>query len=82
MNIQEKILEHGVGCFDELVESFSNEEIDEINQEYRMEDFACEFDFKFAVLRDHIKAWLIMDIECNEKIRYIRELFEIYASIA
>lgn len=81
MDVFEKILEHGANRFDELIESFSDAEIEEMNTEYSKDDFVNEFGYRFMVVRDYLKQCLITDLECNEKIANIRELFEIYASI-
>ena len=81
MEILEKILNHGVGCFDELVESFNNEEIEEMNTEHTREDYKCDFDFKFNVVFDFVSDCLIESIKKGDCEQETKELFEIYCSM-
>ena len=81
MDINEMIQNHGVGCFDNLVEKFSDSEIDEMCGDIIREDFKNEFSYKRCVVFTYIKEWLIENIDnaCNDK--ETRDLFEIFCSL-
>lgn len=81
MDINEKILNHGVGSFDELVESFSDEEIEEMNTEYIREDYKSDFDYKYAVTYTYVRDWLMEYIECGFTDSETQALFEIYCAM-
>lgn len=81
MDINEKILNHGVGSFDELVESFSNEEIEEMNTEYIREDYKSDFDFKYSVTFAYVRDWLIENIGNGYTGNETQALFEIYCAM-
>ncbi len=81
MIVNEKILKHGVGCFDELVDSLTNEEIAEMNKEYIREDYDSDFDFKYCVASAYIKNWLIERIDSYDNGAETRFLFEIYCAM-
>ena len=81
MAIFEKILNHGVGCFDELVESFRNEEIEEMNTEYIREDYKCDFNFKYDVVFAFVRDYLIEKIGNGDNGRETQEMFEIYCAM-
>ena len=81
MDINEKILNHGVGSFDELVESFSDEEIEEMNTEYIHEDYKSDFDYKYAVTYTYVRDWLMEYIECGFTDSETQALFEIYCAM-
>ena len=73
-----KVMEYQPDHFDELIASLSDEDIEAMGTEYHREDFSCDFIYKVSVVRDWLKAMLIMDLECNERIGWLRELFEFY----
>ena len=81
MDINEKILNHGPGSFVELVKSFSNEEIEEMNTEYIREDYRSDFDFKYCVVYAYVRDWLIENIDNGYTDYETRALFEIFCAI-
>ena len=81
MDINEKILNHGACCFDELVESFSNEEIEEMNTEYIREDYKSDFDFKHNVVFAYVRDWLIENIDNGYTDKETKALFDIYCAM-
>ena len=81
MDINEKILKHGAGCFDELVELFTDEEIDEMNTGLIQEDYKCNFDFKYCVAFAYVRDWLIENIGNGFTDGETQTLFEIYCSM-
>ena len=81
MDINEKILNHGACCFDELVESFSNEEIEEMNTEYIREDYKSDFDFKYNVVFAYVRDWLIENIDNGYTDNETKALFDFYCAM-
>ena len=81
MNINEKIMNHGAGCFDELVSSLSNEEIEEMNADYIREDYESEFDFRYCVVFAYVKNWLIEHIDNGDNGVETKALFEIFCAM-
>lgn len=81
MDINEKILNHGVGCFDELVNSFDETEIEEMNTEYIREDYTSDFEYRYAVTYAYVRGLLIEYIGCGFTDRETQELFEIYCAM-
>jgi hypothetical protein len=81
MKIKEKILNHGAGCFDELVEAFTTEEIDAMNTELIREDYKSEFDFKYGVAFAYVRDWLIENIDNGNAGSEVQALFEIYCAM-
>ena len=81
MDINEKILSHGAGCFADLVESFNKEEIEEMNKEYLPEDFKSDFYYKYAVTYNYVREWLIEKIDNGYTDNETLALFEIYCAM-
>ena len=81
MDINEKILNHGAGCFVDLVESFDKEEIEEMNTGYIREDYKSDFDYKYAVTYTYVRDWLIEYIGCGFTDSETQALFEIYCAM-
>lgn len=81
MTVFDKILNHGVGCFDELVEMFSEKEIDEMNCGFTREDYTIDFYFKYAVVYQFVKDWLIKNIGSDLNDRETVALFKIYCAM-
>ena len=78
--IEEKIIGYDTAHFHDLLHILSDDEIETINTNtnYVREDFCDDFSFKFMVVRDYIKGWLIMNLECNENLEETKKLFELY----
>ena len=81
MPINEKIMNHGAGCFDELVDTFSAEEIDEMNTGYIRDDYQSDFDFKYCVAFAYVRDWLIEKINTGFNDADTKALFDIYCSM-
>ena len=81
MDTYEKILNHGAGCFVDLVESFDEWDIEEMNTGYNREDFKSDFDFKYVVTYNAVREWLVDYIKSGYTDRDTRTLFEIYCAM-
>ena len=81
MDINEKILNHGAGCFADLVESIDELDIEDMNMAYKREDYKSDFDYKYAVTYAYVRGLLIEYIGCGFTDRETQELFEIYCAM-
>ena len=81
MDINEKILNHGAGCFADLVESIDELDIEEMNMAYKREDYKSDFDYKYAVTYAYVRDWLIEYIGCGFTDSETQALFEIYCAM-
>lgn len=81
MDTYEKILNNGAGSFVDLVESFDEWDIEEMNMGYNREDFKSDFDFKYAVTYAFVRGLLIEYIGCGFTDRETQTLFEIYCAM-
>lgn len=81
MDTYEKILNHGAGCFVDLVESFDEWEIEEMNTGYNREDYTSDFNYKYAVIYSAVREWLVDYIQSGYTGHDTQTLFEIYCAM-